>query len=130
MKKAICLMLAAALVASLVPALMLTASAATDEFPMIESAPKNVCWPEGTMAAYQCVCSNDKGHEKFSYNWFITFDGKEYPIGLGSKTTDPWRKYVDFSGGMTGRSSVRITSCAVVSNRFPSSPPGWNCAKS
>ncbi|MBO4868856.1 MAG: bacterial Ig-like domain-containing protein [Clostridia bacterium] len=102
MKKAICLMLAAALVAALVPALMLTASAATDEFPLIESAPKNVCWPEGTMAAYQCVCSNDKGHEKFSYNWFITFDGKEYPIGVGSKSTDPWRKYVDFSGGMTG----------------------------
>lgn len=102
MKKAISLILAAALAAALVPALMLTASAATDEFPIIESAPKNVCWPEGTMASYQCVCSNDKGHEKFSYNWFITFDGKEYPIGVGSKSTDPWRKYVDFSGGMTG----------------------------
>ena len=34
------------------------------------------------------------------------------------------------SGGNTGRSSLNITSCAVVSSRLPISPPGWNCAKS
>ncbi len=34
------------------------------------------------------------------------------------------------SGEMTGMSAVCITSCAVVSSRLPSSPPGWNCAKS
>ena len=34
------------------------------------------------------------------------------------------------SGLMMGISTVRMTSCAVVSNRRPSSPPGWNCAKS
>lgn len=34
------------------------------------------------------------------------------------------------SFGITGMSSDCITSAAVVSRRFPSSPPGWNCAKS
>ena len=34
------------------------------------------------------------------------------------------------SCGMMGRSSVRITSPAVMSKRLPSSPPGWNWAKS
>ena len=34
------------------------------------------------------------------------------------------------SGDMTGRSSVRITSFALVSKRRPRVPPGWNCAKS
>ena len=34
------------------------------------------------------------------------------------------------SCGIIGRSSVLITSSAVVRSRFPSSPPGWNCAKS
>ena len=34
------------------------------------------------------------------------------------------------SGVMTGIISVIITSWAVVSSRFPSSPPGWNWAKS
>ena len=33
-------------------------------------------------------------------------------------------------GGITGRSSVRITSRAFVRRRLPSEPPGWNCAKS
>ena len=34
------------------------------------------------------------------------------------------------SADNTGRFSVIITSWAVVSRRLPSSPPGWNCAKS
>ena len=34
------------------------------------------------------------------------------------------------SCGITGSSSVLMTSCAVVRSCLPSSPPGWNCAKS
>lgn len=100
MKKVITLILAAVMVFSLA----LTASASYEDMdiPVIESVPKNVSWPEGSLAYYQCVCSNDKGHEKYSYDWYIVYNGVKYAVGLGGKDTDPWRAFADFSGGMTG----------------------------
>lgn len=54
MKKVITLILAAVMVFSLA----LTASASYEDMdiPVIESVPKNVSWPEGSLAYYQCVC--------------------------------------------------------------------------
>ena len=69
----------------LAPLLSASAFAEADETPVIEQAPKNLQWPEGSLASYQCVCENDKGHEKFIYEWHIVYEEKDYILGMAEK---------------------------------------------
>ncbi len=68
--------------------------------PLISEAPKNLQWPEGSLASYQCVCDNDKGHDKFTYEWHIVFDGADYKVDGGLSA--PWTAFVDTKSGNTG----------------------------
>ena len=94
LKKIIAVLIAVSAV--ILPLLSVCSSAA--ETPIIEEAPKNLQWPEGSFASYQCVCENDKGHEKFEYEWHIVFEGKDYKF---QSLNDPWCDYVDKSNSGT-----------------------------
>ena len=71
------------------------------QIPVISKAPNNLSWPEGSLAYYQCVCENDKGHEKFTYEWHIIFaeNGKDYTV---NNFNDAWCKYINASSSDTG----------------------------
>ena len=96
LKKIIAVLIAAAAV--ILPLLSVCPLAMAAETPIIEEAPKNLQWPEGSLASYQCVCENDKGHEKFIYEWHIVFEGKDYKF---EALNDPWCDYVDKSNSGT-----------------------------
>jgi hypothetical protein len=96
LKKIIAVLIAAAAV--ILPLLSVCSIAMAAETPIIEEAPKNLQWPEGSLASYQCVCENDKGHEKFIYEWHIVFEGKDYKFNA---LNDPWCDYVDKSNSGT-----------------------------
>ncbi len=100
MKKITAILTVVVMLAALV--LQVGASYEDMDVPLIEQSPQNVSWPEGATATYNCVCSNDKGHEKYTYTWYIVYNGVRYTVGSEGKTTDPWRAFVDFSGGNTG----------------------------
>lgn len=68
------------------------------EMPEILRAPMNLRWNAGDFAWYQCVCSNDLGHEKFNYEWFIVYNGTTYPVGVNGSMSDPWWNFVDKNG--------------------------------
>ena len=71
------------------------------QIPVISSSPKSLSWPEGSLAYYQCVCENDKGHEKFTYEWHIVFseNGKDYKV---NSFNDDWCKYINSTSPDTG----------------------------
>lgn len=98
-RKLVSLMIVAVMIAA---ALVPLRAAAVDETPKISLAPMNLIWPENSLAWYRCACSNDPGHEKFNYEWFIVYDGKKYPVGVNGSDSDPWWKYVDKSSPSTG----------------------------
>lgn len=95
-KRIVSLFIAAAMV--LAALLSVSALASSDETPIIDQSPKNSRWPQGSLATYQCVCSNDKGHDKFLYEWHIVYNGKDYKYGGNS---DPWAAYIDKSNSGT-----------------------------
>ena len=87
----------------MIPLLSASAFASADETPVIEQAPKNLQWPEGSDASYQCKCENDPGHSKFEYEWHIVFEGKDYTV---SGMKDPWCDYVDKNNSGTVGNAV------------------------
>ena len=68
--------------------------------PVISSAPGNLQWPEDSLASYQCVCENDTGHDKFTYEWHIIYNDVDYKVGGGF--TDPWCAHVNTKSANTG----------------------------
>ena len=96
LKKIIAVLIAAAAV--ILPLLSVCSIAMAAETPIIEEAPKNLQWPEGSFASYQCVCENDEGHEKFIYEWHIVYEDIDYKF---EALNDPWCDYVDKSNSGT-----------------------------
>ncbi len=83
----------AAAVIVIIPLISLSAFAADDETPVIVEVPKNLQWPEGSLASYKCECENDPDHDKFEYEWHIVYDGKDYTFK--SELDDPWCDYIE-----------------------------------